>query len=102
VTKVYIISYIVFLRHQRKVSYSYRNLALSAIRHFYEMNDVEIAGMRKVSKFLGERTKQNSNDRAYEHNEIKKMLDVADIKFKALILTFTSTGIRREDLCKSD
>ena len=51
-----IIDYIVSLR-ERGLSYSRLNSSLSAITHFYTMNDVTI-NRRKISKFMGERRKK--------------------------------------------
>ena len=48
-----IIDYIVFLRNQKKVSYSHRMTSLAAIKHFFRMNDVELPWY-KISKYLGE------------------------------------------------
>ncbi len=78
------------------LSYSYRNGALYAIKHYYVMNDV-ILNWPKISKFLGESTVSNEI-RGYTHEEIQKLLIVADAKYKAVILTLASTGMRREAL----
>jgi integrase len=78
------------------LSYSYRNLAFNAIKHYYLMNDV-ILNWPKLSKFLGENTFDNTL-RGYTHEEIQKLLNVANVKYKAIILTLASTGMRREAL----
>jgi hypothetical protein len=51
------------------LSYSYRNLAFSAIKHYYVMNDV-ILNWPKLSKFLGENTFDNTL-RGYTHKKFK-------------------------------
>ena len=48
-----IIDYIVFLKNQKKVSYSHRDISLAAIKPFFRMNDVELPWY-KISKYLGE------------------------------------------------
>ena len=62
------------------------------------MNEVAGIPWTRIARFKGENRKVNNNDRPYTHEEIKRMLDVADIKYKAIILTYASTGIRREAL----
>ena len=56
------------------------------------MNDIRI-NKEKISKFLGESGRKNT-DRAYTHEEIKKILDVSDLSMKSIILLMASTGIR--------
>jgi len=78
------------------LSYSYRKSAFSAIKHSYSMNDI-ILNWPKISKFLGEKTSDN-DIRGYTREEIKMMLDIADVKYRAIILTLASSGMRREAL----
>ena len=56
------------------------------------MNDIRI-NKEKISKFLGESGRKNT-DRGYTHEEIKKILDVADLRMKSIILLMASTGMR--------
>jgi integrase len=42
---------------------------------------------------LGESRRKNT-DRAYTHQEIKKILDVADLRMKSIVLLMASTGMR--------
>jgi lipoate-protein ligase A len=67
----------------RGLSHGYVNLDMSAIFHFFDMNDI-VLNKRKISKFVGEHKKMNK-DRGYEHKEIKLLADVGDFRFKALI-----------------
>jgi hypothetical protein len=90
-----IVTYLMQMK-QQGLSYSYRNLAKPAIKHFYLMNDV-VLNWDKISKFLGEQTFDNDT-RGYTHEEIQKLLNVADAKYKCVILTLCSTGMRREAL----
>jgi hypothetical protein len=52
-----IISYLVDMRLNQKLSYSILALRLAAVRKFYEMNDV-IINWKKVNNYLGENTKR--------------------------------------------
>jgi integrase len=60
------------------------------------MNDI-LLNWKKISRFLGEVTFDNSI-RGYTHEEITKMLSLATVKHRAVILTLASTGMRREAL----
>jgi integrase len=55
------------------------------------MNDVFL-NKKKIKMFKGEYVKKVY--RAYTYQEIKKMLDVSDLRAKVVILLMTSTGIR--------
>src|SRR5436309_10111811 len=62
------------------LSYSHRNIALAAIRHDYVMSDRLILNWKKIAKFLGERERKYEI-RGYTPDEIRRMIDVADIKY---------------------
>ena len=97
-TKVITNNMILYLTQMKAegLSYSYRNSAFSAIKHSYSMNDI-ILNWPKISKFIGEKTSDN-DIRGYTREEIKMMLDIADVKYRAVILTLASSGMRREAL----
>ncbi|MDQ5870068.1 MAG: hypothetical protein M3530_10155, partial [Thermoproteota archaeon] len=76
----------------RGLSHGYINLDMSAIFHFFDMNDV-LLNKRKISKFVGERKKMHK-DRGYTHEEIKRLADAGDFRFKALIHLLAATGVR--------
>jgi integrase len=86
-----LINYIEKLKARNK-SHSYINSLFCAIKHFYLMNDIRI-NKEKIGKFLGESGRKNT-DRAYTHEEIKKILDVADLRMKSVVLLMASTGMR--------
>ena len=90
-----IIEYLILLKSQ-ELSYGYRRLVSSAIKHYYDMNDI-VLNWKKIRRFLGEVTFAH-NLRGYTHEEISKLLSVADVKYRAIILMYASTGIRREAL----
>ncbi|MGH9996557.1 MAG: tyrosine-type recombinase/integrase [Nitrososphaeraceae archaeon] len=87
----YIIRYIMSLRESKLASNSITS-RLNPVFHFYAMNDV-ILNKKKIKMFKGEFVKK-SRDRAYFHEEIKKILDVSDLRMKIVILLMTSTGCR--------
>jgi len=91
----HVISYLMSMKNEG-LSSSYRNVALAAIKHYYEMNDI-LLNWKKVSRFIGEQ-KFDNQIRGYNHEEIQKLLFVADVKYKCVILTLCSTGMRREAL----
>jgi site-specific recombinase XerD len=86
-----LINYIQTLKANNK-SHSSLNLVFCAVKHLYIMNDIRI-NKDKIGKFLGESGKKNT-DRGYTHEEIKKLLDVADLRMKSVVLLMASTGIR--------
>jgi hypothetical protein len=80
------------IRYLRKLqsdglSYSYRNLALAAIKHDYIMSDDSnlVLNWEKIARFLGE-NERKYEIRGYTHDEIQRLIDVADIRYKAIIL----------------
>lgn len=68
-----IITYLMSLR-EKKLSYNSISTRLNAIYHFYDMNDVSL-NKKKIKMFKGEYTRKVV-DRAYVHEDIKKILDV--------------------------
>lgn len=86
-----IISYILKLEEEG-YAHGTRQLALSAIKHFFNMNDVVI-NWSKVNKFLGE-NKKTIEDRGYTRDEVKKILDKCDERKRVIILILASAGPR--------
>ena len=74
------------------LSTSYINVTLAAIKHLCVMNDIVI-NARKINKFVGEPTRLQE-DRPYTHEEINQLLNVCDLRMKALVLLLASTGMR--------
>jgi len=56
------------------------------------MNDI-VLNKTKLNKFTGEFTKVKK-DRAYTHEEISKLLQIADLRMKVCILLMCSSGLR--------
>lgn len=86
-----IIKYIMSLK-ERGLSFNSISLALYAIYHFYEMNDVPL-NKKKINMFRGEFSRRVS-DRAYTYEEIRKLLDISDLRMKSIILLMASSGVR--------
>jgi integrase len=79
-----------------KVSKSSKNLVFYTIKHACEMNDV-ILNWKKLKKFNKSKktgNETNGRDRAYTHEEIKKILDFGDQRIRTAVLILASTGIR--------
>ena len=87
----HVIEFIVSLR-QRGLGFSAISNYLKAILAFYKINDV-VLDADKISKFLPEYRKLKK-DRAYTHEEIHKLLDMADERIKTVIYILASSGIR--------
>lgn len=90
-----IIAYLMSLR-EKKLSYNSISTRLNAIYHFYDMNDVSL-NKKKIKMFKGEYTRKVV-DRAYTHENIKKILDVSDLRAKTIVLLMASSGIRIDGL----
>jgi nucleotide-binding universal stress UspA family protein len=86
-----IIPYLMSLR-EKKLSYNSISTRLNAIYHFYDMNDVSL-NKKKIKMFKGEYIRKVV-DRAYTREEIKKILDVSDLRSKTIVLLMASSGIR--------
>lgn len=87
-----IIDHIRFLSEERQLTAGSISVAVAAIFHFFEMNDV-ILNKRKVTRFIPEE-QTSSKDRAYKHEEILHMLLKCDERSRVIILLMASTGMR--------
>ena len=85
--------YIIHLREDRKLSSSSVALYISAITHFYEMNDITLH-WKKLKKFKG-RLKSVVEDQPYTREQIKTLIDAAPLRDKCIILVMASAGLRR-------
>ena len=78
----------------RGVSGSTIRQHVQAIKHLLVMNDLETAlNWEKLSKLMP-KARKIGLDRAPTKEEIRKLLEYADIRLKALILLLCSSGIR--------
>jgi integrase len=77
-----------------KVSGSTLQQTRAALKHFFEMNDIEEGiNWSKISKIIPH-AKKTGSDRAPTIKEIRLMLELADIRTKCVILMCSSSGIR--------
>lgn len=86
-----IVEYLMALR-KKKLSYNSICTRLNAIYHFYDMNDISL-NKKKIKMFKGEYSRKIV-DRAYTHDDIKKTLDVSDLRSKVIVLLISTTGMR--------
>jgi integrase len=70
----------------------YYQLYLSAILHFYSMNDV-VLNRKKIGMYVGDYIR-TQKDRAYTTQEIHQLLDFCDERSKALVLLLAFPGMR--------
>jgi integrase len=70
------------------VIHNYVGMILS----FYKINDV-ILNTTKITRFMPKQRKVKK-DRGYTHEEISKMLEIADERMRVVILLLASTGMR--------
>ena len=87
-----IIDFIIYCKDVKQLSPSSIRGNVGTIKLFYEINDIDLK-WRKINRFQGEFYRV-VEDRSYTHEEIKKMVDVADLRDKAIILLMASTGMR--------
>jgi integrase len=87
-----IIEYIIFLKKQGKSSAAIHNY-IAPVSSFYAIHDVTL-NIKKIGKFIPE-NKKVKNDRGYTHQEISRLLEIADERARAIILLLASSGIRK-------
>lgn len=85
-----IIDFIIMLKKEK--SYSAIQNYVSAVIAFYKINDIML-NVNKISRFMTQQRKSNK-DRAYQHDEIGKLLSVSDERMRAIILLLDSSGMR--------
>ena len=86
-----------FVMHLRDQNLARSNIAghVSAIKHFYDMNDVLNINWSKINKFKGDEQEQKY-DRPYTRQEIKLLIDNAlSLRDKAIISLLMSSGMRK-------
>jgi integrase len=85
-----------FIQYQvqdRNLSFSTVNISNSAIKLFFGVNGKEIRNWKELSRQKGKR-KRVIKDRIYTLDELKRLLEYADIREKVIILTLLTTGMR--------
>ncbi len=86
-----IIQFILKMKNEGK-SYPAISNYVTCLVSFYRINDV-ILNTKKITRFMPER-RRIRKDRSYTHEEISKMLEIADERMRAVILILASSGIR--------
>ena len=86
-----IIDFIIQLKEEGKNYQSISNY-LTPVISFYRINDIMI-NSKKLNKFMPAKTRVKKN-RGYTHEEIQKLLDIADERMRAVILLLVSCGCR--------
>jgi integrase len=86
-----IIEYLVEMRNKGKGYSTIHNYA-AAVLAFYKINDVAL-NITKINRFIPVQ-KKVKKDRAYTHEEIRQVLEIADERMKVVILLMSSSGIR--------
>jgi len=85
--------YLIYLRKERKLSSSYINGTFSAIKRFYIVNKIKL-DWDQLALYKGKTKGKVVDDRLYTSDEIKQLLDHADLRMRVVILTLLSTGMR--------
>ena len=85
-----IIEYIIHLKKQG-MSYPSVSAYIVPVKTYYQMNDITL-NVKKIGRSMPEHRKVKT-DRAYTHDEISKLLEIADERLRVLILLLASSGI---------
>jgi len=87
----HIINFVISLKKQGKGLSAIHNY-VCAIYKYYRIKDVYL-NTNKINQFLPE-FRKSKKDRKYEYEEIQKLLEIADDRFRTVILLLASTGMR--------
>jgi integrase len=85
------IEYIIKMKEMGK-GYSTLHNYIATVVSFYRINDI-VLNTKKISKFMPEQTRLRK-DKAYTHEQISKLLEIADERMRVVILLLASSGIR--------
>jgi len=86
-----IIDFIIQMKEEGRNFLSIRNYVTPVIS-FYKINDIML-NSKKINKFMPPKTRVKKN-RGYTHEEVQKLLDIADERMRAVILLLVSSGCR--------
>ena len=89
-----ITDFLIYLKKERNVSPSTINITFSAIKRFYKSNRVAALDWDQLAYYKGKFTGKVIEDRLYTNEEIKQLLDCADLREKVLVYILFSTGMR--------
>jgi integrase len=90
----WVIKYTISLRDNAEKKYSRGtvNNRIASILYFLENNDIEL-NKRKIKRYFPSNESVN-DDRPYTVEEIQRMLQIADLRTKAMVLLMASSGVR--------
>ena len=91
-----IINDIINMQQKRKLSVSTPQIMTATIQLLCSMNDVTL-NWKKIRRFIRTDIAKNP-DEAYSHEDIRKLLEISDLRMKAVFLILASTGIRIDAL----
>lgn len=82
-----------FINKMKKEGKSHAAISnyVAAIKSYYQINDV-VLNIKKIGRFMPEQVRIRK-DRAYTFEEISKMLEVSDLRMRAVILLLASSGV---------
>ena len=81
------------MKVDKKLSYNTVSLYVASVSHFYSMNNV-ILNWKRLSKFKGKR-RSVVDDKPYSKEQIRQLLDFANLRLKCIVLLMCSGGLRR-------
>jgi integrase len=87
----HLIDYLIHMR-DRQLAPNTIKMRLAGVKRFYDMNDITM-NWKKIWQYQGEQYKV-IDDEAYSSEQIKTLVDNADMRDKAVILLLASTGMR--------
>jgi hypothetical protein len=80
-----IIDFIIYLKYKKRLSPASVSSHIAALHHFYDMNDIgDQLKWKKINSFKGEYY-NTTEDRPYSREEIKILVDRAELRNKAII-----------------
>jgi integrase len=84
-----------YLKKKKERSLKRIGIYFAALRLFYSVNRYDDGiNWYILARFKGKERKQMINDRSYTRDEIKKLLEHADLRMKVAILVMASSGVR--------
>ena len=91
-----LLDYLVFLKEERELKPKTLRMALTAAKSFFANNYVPL----NIPSNLTPSSRITTNRRAITKAELKKVIELTNIKWKALLLTLRDTGLRISDAIK--
>jgi integrase len=84
--------FLISLVETRKLSYASVNLSYAAIKLFYDVNKV-ILNWKHLARYKGKFTRK-VDDRLYTKEELRTLVEHADLRERVIVLTLLTTGMR--------